>query len=55
MITKHLPLPPRGAPDAAAAHGSSPRRPGIRRLAVITTDKSGFSVNTSHDLVGGFS
>jgi hypothetical protein len=55
MITNHRPLHPRGTRDTAGLRRPAPRRPRVRRLAVITTDKSGFNVGISHDLAGGFS
>jgi hypothetical protein len=55
MITKHLPPRLRGIRDGTGARRPEKRRPRVRRLAVIRTGKSGFSVGTPHDLAGGFS
>jgi hypothetical protein len=54
MITKHLPPRLRAARETAGAPRPALRRPRVRRLAVIRTDKSGFRVGTPRDLAGGF-
>jgi hypothetical protein len=50
MISKHLRNPAPRARDAFSAKRAPARRPRVRRLAVIRTDESGFSLGTPRDV-----